>query len=358
MDRLGIVRRRLREQGLAGKKFERPVDAVRALGAVQAQEFADAKWSLGERVRDCTDADVERAFADGEILRTHVLRPTWHFVAADDIRWLLCLTAPRVHVANRYAYRLTELDDTTLARSHDAIATALAGDAALTRPELAAALGAAGVVAEGVRLGYILIHAELEGVICSGPRRGKQHTYALLDERVPSGPELDRDAALAELTRRYFKSHGPATARDFSWWSGLTVADAKRSVELVAGELDTELDDDGTPWFAAAPIAANRTTSGAFLLSTFDETLVAYKDLRVIADAIPHDTLVTRPIVIDGGTVGTWRRTLGKREVAIEASLFAPLGRAQERALGAVAERFGSFLGLPAVLEARVGGMS
>ena len=316
-----------------------PAEAVHWLGAMQAQEYAEAKWSIAERLDGCTDADVEEAFARGEILRTHLMRPTWHFVTPADIRWMLRLTAPRVHAANRYSYRKFELSDDTLERAHEVIAAALADEEPKTRPELAGALAAAGIVADGLRLGYILMHAELEELVCSGPRRGKQHTYARFASRVPETPELTRDEALAELALRFFSSRGPATERDFSAWSGLTVTDAKAGRAMVVGRLDSGA-DEGT----SAP--------GAFLIPMYDEIGISYKDLRmVLARQPPREGMLSRPIVIDGLTVGSWKRKLTRQAVLIEATLFTELSAAETSALEAVAERFGRFMELPATLE-------
>ncbi len=192
MQPLATIRRRHASQRLAGEPLASPADAVRWSGAVQAQEFAEVKWSLGERIGDLDDAAVERAFTAGEILRTHVMRPTWHLVAAEDIRWLLRLTAPRVHAANRYWYRQAGLDAPTLERSQELIARELADGEPRTRKQLVAALAAAGIEGDSLRVGYILVHAELEQLVCSGPRRGKQHTYMLLDDRAPSDRGAER----------------------------------------------------------------------------------------------------------------------------------------------------------------------
>jgi hypothetical protein len=219
-DPRSVILRRLAAQRLTADPFDAPAQAVGWLGAIQAQEYAEAKWSIGQRVRDCTDADVETAFARGQILRTHVLRPTWHFVTPQDLRWMLALTAPRVQAVNRYAYRRFELGEALLARSLDVLAAALAGRQPLTRPELAEALARSGIDVQGLRLGYVLMHAELEALICSGPRRGRQHTYALLADRCADAPALGRDEALAELTLRYFRSPGAGHGeglRDVVW---------------------------------------------------------------------------------------------------------------------------------------------
>ena len=352
MEPLATIRRRHASQRLAGEPLSSVAEAVRWSGAVQGQEFAEVKWSLSERTAGSPpDADVERAFAEGEILRTHVMRPTWHIVAADDIRWLLRLTAPRVHQANGYAYRRTELDGPTLARAHRVLARALADGGPRTRKELVAALVAAGIEGDSLRLGYIFGHAELEQLICSGPRRGKQHTYLLLDDRAPAAPGPSGEAALAELARRYFRSHGPATARDFSWWSGLTLTGAREAISLVEPALDTEPGDDGTPWFSLGAVE-RPARHRALLIPTYDELIVSYKDLRVdLVRAPPREGLLTRTIAIDGRTVGGWRRTLARDSVTVEATVFARLDREQRAELEATVGRFGEFLGLEARLE-------
>jgi len=351
-DPLAIVRRRLREQRLAGAPFERPADVVGYLGAMQAQEYAEAKWSISERTGGLTDTQVEEAFDHGQILRTHVLRPTWHFVTPADIRWLLDLIGPRVHVANGYPYRQLGLDEGVFARSHEALTRELEGGDPRTRRELGVALRLGGVDTEGQRLPYVLMHAELEQLIVSGPRRGKQHTYMLFEQRVPPAPGLTRDEALAELTLRFFRSHGPATAKDFSWWSGLTLTDARAGLEAVGEQLEAVEDEGGTPWFAAPDPPPDADTAGALLIPMYDELGVGYRDLRmVLSEQPPRDGMLSRPIVIGGATVGSWKRTLPARQVVVEATLFTSLGRTQTKALDAVVERFGRFLELPASLE-------
>src|SRR5579859_7689416 len=238
---LDIAHRRLHNQFLSQQTFEKPGELVQWLGAVQAQDYGAAKWALGLRLHGTTDTMIEQAFAGGEILRTHVMRPTWHFVTPADIRWMLMLTAPRVLAASAYYFRLSELDDALFAKTNAALAEALQGDKQLTRSELALALQQAGIaVGDLLRLTYIIMRAELDGIICSGARRGKQFTYALLDERVPQSRVLDHNEALAEFALRYFTGHGPATLQDFVWWSGLTVADAKAGLEMASSQLIRE----------------------------------------------------------------------------------------------------------------------
>ena len=352
-----IVRRRLRAQRLSGDPFATPAEAVAWSGAVQAQEYGEALWSVGMRVRDVTAADVEAACDRGAILRTHVMRPTWHFVVAADLRWLLRLTGPRVQAKSAGRRRELGLDDATLSRCHGVLAAVLADGEPRTRRELGIALEAAGIDGTGQRLPHALADAELAGVIASGPRRGKQHTYLLLDGRVPAAPERSRDEDVAELARRYFTSHGPATLRDFAWWSGLTMGDGRAGVAALGRELVGEEDSDGTLWISAAAPAPARGSARrptAFMLGTFDELTVAHRDLRnVRADGSATNDLLSRPIVFDGVTAGGWTRRLARGEVAIEVVLQSPLDARQDAALRTAADRFGAFLGLTARLASR-----
>src|SRR5260370_8551736 len=222
MTNLDIAHRRLHNQLITRPMFEKPEDIVRWLGAVQSQDYAAAKWAVGLRMQGVTDDVIEQAFTDGSILRTHVMRPTWHFVAPADIRWMLTLTAPRINALNAYYYRKLELDDAVFRHSNAVLGKALQGSKQLTRSELASVLQQAGIAADNLlRSTYIIMHAELDGIICSGARRGKQFTYALLDEQVPPTRALDRDEALGEFARRYFTSQAPATLHNFLWWSRL-----------------------------------------------------------------------------------------------------------------------------------------
>lgn len=248
---------------------------------MQAQEYAEAKWSVGQRVRRSQDRDIQAACDRGEILRTHAMRPTWHFLAAADIRWIQRLTAPRVEASNAYRYRQLELDERTLARSLEVIARALGPGEPLTRPELGAELRRSGIAPDGQRLPYFLMHAELECLIASGPRRGKHHTHLLLEGRAPAAPDRTREEDLAELVLRFFRSHGPATLRDFAWWSGLTQADGRTGVAAAGTRLVSRRGEDGTVWIEGAEARATRG-AGALLLPTYDEMVVAYQDLRFV----------------------------------------------------------------------------
>jgi hypothetical protein len=353
-----ILHQRLLSQHIAGARFEKTADVVMWMGAVQAQDYLAAKWAVAARTKGISDAAVEQAFADGVILRTHLLRPTWHFVTPDDIRWILTLTAPRIHAANAYWYRRVELDETVFNWSNTALANALRGGNQLTRPETESVLHQAGISTKlPLRFAYLMMHAELDGIVCSGVRQGKQHTYALLDERAPQARKLEREDALAELSKRYFISHGPTTLEDYIWWSGLSSSDAKAGLGMVESQLDREAIDGRTYWFAASTPMSSINLPTTYLLPNFDEYLVGYTDRSAIFDKVHLQKLDARgsilanhTIVIDGKVAGIWRRTIKKNAVIIELSPFIPLTEAEERSVAAAADRYGDFLNLPVVL--------
>lgn len=354
MTRLEVARQRLHNLWLLAPGPGQPAGVVGRLGAVQAQDFAAARWAVGMRLQGAVDAGIEAAFTAGEILRTHLLRPTWHFVTPADVRWLLALTAPRVHVANAHMVRKLELDEGTFRRSNEALVRALQGGRQCTRQELRQALEAAGIAAgDGLRLSYLLMQAELEGIVISGPRRGKQFTYALLEERVPPARHLDRQEALAELSSRYFTSRGPATVHDFAKWSGLTVADARQGLEAVKDQLLVEVVDGQELWFPPPAPPGAGDAPAAWLLSIYDEYISGYKDRSAMASPEVANRLMALGnalayvLVVDGQIVGSARRTLQKRLVTVETRPFFPLTEAQEGAVAEAAQRYGEFLGLP-----------
>jgi hypothetical protein len=323
---------------------------VHALGAVQAQDYAGAKWALAQRTRGVTDGDVEREVNEGRIVRTHVLRPTWHFVAPVDIRWMLALTAPRVKAAMAYHGRVHELTPAIFRRSNAAITKALTGGKHLTRAELSQVLQQAGVkTPSGQRLAHLVMCAELDAVVCSGPRRGNQFTYALLEERVPPTAALERDEALRELTRRYFTTRGPATARDFAWWSGLALSDVKRGIEIAGSELERATLEGKELWFD--PRRAPTVRSSAHLLPNYDEYFIGYKDRSAIAQRLGRSALVTggnwlltHVAFVDGQLVGGWKRSLVNNTVIVELKLLAKLTAHEQARVDAAVQRFGNFL--------------
>jgi hypothetical protein len=353
-----IAARRLCNQRLTCRGFARPDQVVDWLGAVQAQEYEPATWGLALRMRgDPVRSDIERGFEEGRLLRTHVMRPTWHFVTPAAIRWLLDLTGPRLQRLMSAYRRQMELDTRTLTRSAAIFERALRDRHYLTRRELGERLRTAGIDATGTRLAHVAMHAELEGVICSGPRRGKQFTYALVAERAPGARLLDRDEALAELACRFLRSHGPATIRDLVWWSGLTTADAKRGIE--ACRASSEAIDGLTYWSADPAASTPPRDAPAHLVPIYDEYLVAYRDRAAvphgpaaIAAASAPSVIFQHAVLLGGHVAGTWRPSRRSSGVTVDVTLLRPLKRGERQALESAADRYARFLGM--LVELRI----
>jgi DNA glycosylase AlkZ-like len=355
-----IPRQRLANQHLATPDFAAPQDVVAALGAVQSQDYAGGKWAIAQRMqRPVTDAELDDAFNNGTILRTHILRPTWHFVTPADIRWMLELTAPRVHAVSAFMYRQTELDVPLFNKTNRILEKALQDGKQKTRTELGALLEQKGISTKnGMRLAYIIMRAELDGVICSGARRGKQFTYALLDERAPNAKKPERDEALAELTRRYFSTRGPATTRDYVMWSGLTLTDARKGIELVKQNFESATLGDRTYWFPPPTTTQTKRADTVRLLPNYDEYFIGFQDrgafsvgAKVLDATNSTAALSAHIVVLNAQIIGGWRRVIQKNSVVVELNLLTTLTQAQDRALSAAAKRFEQFLQLPVQIK-------
>jgi Winged helix DNA-binding domain len=355
---LPITALRLRNQKLVASDARTPAEIVSWLGAVQSQDYAGAQWALGLRLPGLTDADIDRAFNDGTIVRTHILRPTWHFVAPEDIRWIQKLTGPRVQRQSESYHRKVGLDQRAFARSRRVLESSLRDGRHLTRAALGAVFTRARVSVDGLRLAFLMMQAELDLVICSGPRQGKQFTYALLDERVPRAKRLDGEEALSELVRRYFQSHGPATVHDFVWWSGLTVAQTKAGLAALGREVESRELNGLTYW--SMPSA--RRPSGAdgpivHLLPIYDEYLNALRDRSLARDpSAPTPTVADfvgspNQLLIDGVLRGAWKRDVTSRQTRIVVKPFRPLNRKELRALKDAGAAYSAFLGQAAALS-------
>jgi DNA glycosylase AlkZ-like len=327
--------------------------------AVQAENPSQAAWAVASRTRLPAATELESLLDQGSVVRTHVLRPTWHFVAPEDIRWLLALSSPRIHAINAYYYRQAGLDAKIFAKSCAMIQRVLDGGKKLTRAEIATHLRRAKIPADGLKLAYLVMQAELDGVICSGPRIGKQFTYALLDERVPATKPKTREEALAELARRYFTSHGPATARDFSWWSGLGAKEAQQAIDSVRPSLESSTIGGVAHWSGEKSRGGPSKGAAAMLLPNYDEYLIAYKDRAAVVDQSRAANIVARSggafanhLILDGRLAGGWSRTIKTNAaVVIELAPYKKLTPAQSRAVANAAECYGEFLGLPATLS-------
>ncbi len=339
-----IRRLRLLNQGILSPMAGTPAAVVARLGAMQAQEYQMAQWAVGLRAEGLTATDVEDAFARGEILRTHLLRPTWHFVVPDDIRWLLRLTAPHVHRLNAFMYRREGLDPDTLRTAAGILERSLAATPEQTRNELAEVLSQHGLSASGHRLSYIMMYAELEGILCSGPRRGKQFTYALLEQKAPMQNHPTREEALAHLAERYFATRGPATTKDFATWSGLPTRDARTASASLSARFVREGDYHLLQPPTVLPINAHAT----FLMPDYDEYGMSYKDREVLSPMRPPPEpppLTSHWLVIAGRIEGTWCHPPDKRASA-EALPYHPLDTEAQAEVEQGVARYREFWGV------------
>lgn len=330
---------------LWGAPAKSPADVVRTLGAIQAQEFLVAKWSIAQRTKGSSNASLAKLFDAGAFLRTHVLRPTWHFVLPEDIRWMLELTGPRVK-ARMAAYdgRL-DLDEKLYAKTNAIIARQVK-TGHRTRKELGDALERAGIPARGQRLAHIVMRAELETIVCSGAMRDKQQTYASVAERAPKARKLSRDDALAELTMRYFSTRGPATVNDFSWWSGLTAAQVREGIEAIGAKLEREIVDGRTYWFMPGRTPPKPRSPVVDLIQVYDEVAMSYRESRDVLSSknvttLASGSLVLHPVLLDGALIGHWKPVTGKNELEIRP--YIELDARQRKGLDTAVERFRSF---------------
>jgi len=352
VDAATIARWRLANVGLEDPAFRSPAAVLSHLVATQAQDLLPGRWSLAQRCADVpTEAQVGRAHDDGAFLRVHTLRPTWHFVGAEDLPLVLAATSARVHQANRHMSGRTGVDEALMSHARGVLEQML-GDGAMTRPDVQRALDAAGIEAEGVRLAYVLMWAELEGWICSGPSQGSTQTYALVAERVPVWRTWDVHEAQAVIALRYLESRGPATVKDLAVWSSLTIAQARGAVESVKDQLENFEHEGRTYWFASEATDAAADDPVVSLVQTYDEVVMSYSESRdVLTGGAKLWDLPSRrfmhPVLVDGRLIGHWRFDRGRtgRPEAIALRLQRPLGAAETAAIEGEVKRFSTFAG-------------
>ncbi|TDE98972.1 winged helix DNA-binding domain-containing protein [Occultella glacieicola] len=351
-----VLRRRMATQRLTSPGLPDAVDAVRLLTCVQAQEAPNALWSVGMRTRGATDDGIRAAYDAGAFLRTHILRPTWHFVAPEDLRWILGLTSPKVLSGMRGHFAKLGLDTEVAARGADVFRKILAGRTALTRREIAPHMRSAGLPDKGLPLGDLHLMNELMGVIVNGPMKGAQHTYLLVDEILPPEPELERDEALGALVHRFFAGHGPASIKDLTRWAAVTQADVRRGLDIVGDALESVEVDGTTLWFdPSVPARTAPDAPRAHLLPTYDEATLTYPALGFpVADGHPRgpeaDPWIdpyASTVVVDGLNAGTWKRAPGRGVARIELKLASSLTAEQTAAVETATDRLATFLGAP-----------
>jgi hypothetical protein len=351
-----IPKTRLLSQQIEVGEFIAAKELVRWMGAIQAQDYPMAKWAIGLRLAHATDQAVETALNNGEIIRTHVLRPTWHFVSAEDIYWMLECTAPYIKASLKSRHRQLRLSDAIFTKSNAIIETALSGGKHLTRKELVAGLEKGKIELGENRVSHLLLGAEVDGIICSGKTVGKEPTYALLEDRVPRTTRLDQEEALARLAGKYFSSRGPATLKDFIWWSGLPVGQAKLALELAGPELSSETIDSQVYWFTERHSAQKMNQKMVHLLPAYDEFLISYENRRVSLPFTDQKRTISsngifRPIiVVDGQVMGIWKKRMEKDRVVIETTFFETPDPTTNFLVVEAASRYGDFLGKEIVI--------
>ena len=330
MKNIEITKQRLQNQQIHAPHATTPTELVAWMGAMQAQDYEMSKWAMGVRLPNQTEGALEAALNNGEVLRTHLLRPTWHLVAPADIRWMLALSKPQIEkIVAGYNERLG-LDVATRSKSNDIIEKALTQRPNLTRNELMEKLGHHDIQASDIRAAHLMFHAELTGLVCSGIRKGKQLTYALLDMRAPLTKPLHRDNALAELAKRYFQSHSPASLKDFAWWSGLNLTDARIGIENIKDQLEI-WQVEKTIYYVFRTKTSETATKDIILLPAFDEYMVSYTDRSAALDpqfakqAISSNGIFTPIIVHQGQVIGIWKRKLKPKYLEIEIIPFEPI---------------------------------
>lgn len=369
LEELRQLRRRV--QGLRAPFDVSAPEVVRRFVAVQAQEFLPAQWGLAARVPSESRPDAASVAASldaGEILRTHVLRPTWHFLHPADARWVLELSAERVHRANATYYRRTGIEGSDAAKGLDLVAASLAGGHR-TRADLVAALDSGGMPSAGLAFTYLLMLAELERVAISGANSGKQRTYAAFDERVPPSAPKPRDEALAELAARFIASRSPVTDRDFSAWSGFTLGDTRQAFADAAaasdGRIETIEVDGVVHWLDAAAAAdagwpgpaADEPGAGdsdaVDLLQAYDEYIMGYAAPRAYLlppglDTV-HAEFPLHALMVDGVMAGRWAPVLPANgtQATVRIAPWRTFTPGEDRALAASVAEVERFLGVP-----------
>jgi hypothetical protein len=344
-----IANTRLSNQQIAETRFKSVKEIVGWMGAMQAQDFNMAKWAIGIRLPNSTEKLIDSAIDKGEIIRTHLMRPTWHFVSADDIYWMLELTAPQIKAAMKYRDKELKLTPEIYKKSNEIIEKALTGGKHLSRDALISELQIANITTSENRASHLLFGAELDGILCSGRTCGGRHMYALLRERCPKTKTLNRDEALAKLALKYFNSHNPATIQDFAWWSGLSITEAKSTMEMVKSNFISETIDKQTFWFSNSDSQTYRDL--AYLLPAYDEFLISYKDRTASmasvdsAKAVSSNGIFRPMIVVNGQVIGIWKRTINKEKVILETTFFQPPVRGTKKMIDKAIFRYAQFIG-------------
>jgi hypothetical protein len=343
---------RVRAHQLNKPVFSDPVELVAWMGAIQGQDLEMCKWAVAMRTAEPSLTAVQRVIDEARIVRLHTMRPTWHLVAAEDVRWMLSTNQKRLR-ATYMAYwgKRWDICESDIARFHDAAAKALSGSDGLTMQELTATLNETGWWWNIDQVKMMLTVGEVEGLICNGRQRGRKNTYALLDERVPKTVEIPREEALVRLARVYFRSHTPASKADFEWWSGLSGTEARMAIEALGGELNAERYEGQQLFVHSSHTGGGMVDNELHLLPPYDEYLIAYRNRSHVLDAThtahAHNGFgIFHPVILHRGRiVGNWKK-LPKKGGApqIETSFFADTPSPSKHQIDRAIKRYLAFL--------------
>jgi hypothetical protein len=351
MNNLRISALRLHQQQIINKTFATPQSLVAYMGAIQAQDYPMSKWAIGLRLPESTDSQIEAALDAGQLVRTHVLRPTWHIVSGQDVRWMLAISKKQIKSAMSSYDKTLGIDSATYHKTNDLIIRALEGKN-LTRAEVMSEIEKGGITTNSSRAVHFMANAEIEGIVCNGVVRGKEQTYALMDEKVPKGVVLSREEAISELTKRYFRSHAPATIQDFNWWSGLSMSDVRMGLESIKSQLES-FEMDGRTYFMPKELVDIQQKESTFFLPAFDEYCVSYKNRDAVfspawqGNAITSNGIFKPIIVVNGQVVGIWKRTAKPKIVEIETTFFDEKDRLSINEIEREVALFGNFIEKP-----------
>jgi hypothetical protein len=343
---------RLNNQQITANKFDSPNRLVAYMGAIQAQDYLMSKWAIGLRLPKSTDSQIEAALDAGQLVRTHVMRPTWHIVAGQDVRWMLAISKKQIKSAMSSYAKDLGIDTTMYNRSKDLIIKALEGSKNLTRTEIMTEIELAGIKTSSGHAVHFMMNAEVEGIVCNGVMRGKEQTYTLLDEKVPKGLTFSYEEAISELAKRYFMSHAPATIHDFNWWSGLGMNDCRSGIESIKSDLESFQFEEKI-YFIPKDFTEIQPKNSIFFLPAFDEYCVSYKNRNAVFNPAWHKEAITsngifKPIiVVNGQVVGIWKRTIKSKFIVIETTFFDKKDRLENALIEQSLVGFSDFWGLP-----------
>src|SRR5690554_3190681 len=319
---------RLYNQLLSLHELKEPREVVARMGAMQSQALEMAKWAIGSRLPDSSAKEIIGALNRGEVIRTHILRPTWHFVAAKDLRWMYALSYPRLKPVYRSYAKMLSADESLLYRYIPLIEEFLSGGKHLSKQEIGEALAERGVLLDDNHLKLLLSFAELEGVIVNGELEGSRQTFTLLDEWAPRIPDITRDEALDRLARKYLPSHGPATLQNFAWWSNLPVTDCRKALEMIRPDFIRESINGRECWMRSDTRTPPLAQDSALLLAPFDELVVSYKDRTEMIEEAHYSKVMTKngifspTIMLNGRIIGSWKKSMKKNVPQITLTFF------------------------------------